>query len=114
MLAETGQMALGIAVETKPYLDGLKRADAANWRAHGHPRFKPGTQLDRVHRAMMGGKWATLAQIAGKAVVPESTVGSRIRDLRKLKGHEHIIYVKKLMSFSNAHVYRMEEKHVKD
>lgn len=102
----TGQMALNIAA----YRDGLGRADAANWRAHGHPQFKSGTQLDRVHKAMMGGKWATLARIANEAGIPTSTVGSRIRDLRKPKGHEHIIHVEPYKPKSKLHVYRMGEK----
>ena len=78
---------------------------------HPHKPFKEGTQLDRVHEAMTGGKWLTLAQIAGRATVPETTVGSRMRDLRKLKGHEHVISVQRLRLGSALRVYRMEEKH---
>lgn len=92
MPTETGQMALMESAE------------------HPHKLFKPGTQLDRVHRAMMSGEWTSLTEIAVKAGVPQTTVGSRIRDLRKLKGHEHTIHVREVTSTGHLHVYRMEEK----
>lgn len=75
-----------------------------------HKPFSPGTQLYRVHRAMMGGGWATLTVIAGRADIPTSTIGSRIRDLRKLLGHEHTIHVKEHPMSKRLHLYRMEEK----
>lgn len=82
--------------------------------SHPHKPFKPGTQLDRVHRAMRGSGWLTLEVIAKKADIPETTVGSRIRDLRKPRGYEHRIRVKQVPRTGGLHVYRMEEKHGKD
>lgn len=40
-------------------------------------------QLSRVKRVLSDGKERTLEQVANEANVPLSTVGSRIRDLRK-------------------------------
>lgn len=40
-------------------------------------------QLDRVKRVLSDGRERTLEQVANEANVPLSTVGSRIRDLRK-------------------------------
>ncbi len=77
---------------------------------HPHKPFTPGTQPDRVHSAMMDGEWRTLAQIAQRAVVPETTVGTRIRDLRKPKGYEHVIRVARYRLGSALRVYKMEEK----
>ena len=77
---------------------------------HGHKPFKPGTQLDRVHRAMMTGEWRTLLELSGMSGVSLSTIGSRIRDLRKPKGHEHIIHVTEVTGMAHLHVYRMEER----
>lgn len=81
---------------------------------HPHKPFKPGTQLDRVHHAMLGGGWAILGVIASRAGIPATTVGSRIRDLRKPRGHEHIIHVEPYKPGSKLQVYRMEEKNGKD
>lgn len=78
---------------------------------HPHKPFGD-TQLGRVHKAMMGGGWATLAAIASKSGVPLSTVGSRIRDLRKPRGHEHVIFVKEDDYRARLYFYRMEEKNV--
>lgn len=77
---------------------------------HPHKPFKPGTQIYFVHRAMLGGEWLTLGTIAGRAAIPLSTVGSRIRDLRKPEGHEHVIRVARYRLGSALRVYKMEER----
>jgi hypothetical protein len=42
-------------------------------------------QMQRVTALMQDGKWRTLAAISTEAAVPITTVGSRVRDLRKQK-----------------------------
>lgn len=61
----------------------------------------------RVHWTMHRG-WHSLSWMAAVSGVPATTVGSRIRDLRKPEGYEHIILVKRLRG--GLHLYKMEEK----
>ena len=114
MVDRGGQIALCVSANTKALAEGLQRASESNARyykrIHGHWPFKPGTQLYRAHWAMEDGKWRTLREIAVKAGIPETTVGSRIRDLRKPEGHEHVIRVARSQHSTRLRVYKMEEK----
>lgn len=60
-----------------------------------------------VHWAMRRG-WHSLVWISLQSNVPATTVGSRIRDLRKPDGYEHTIQVKRLRG--GLHLYKMEER----
>ncbi len=79
---------------------------------HPHPPFKEGIQLDRVHDVMTDGEWHTLWGIREQARrISETSVSARLRDLRKVKGHEHSIERKPHETKQGVYLYRMEEKH---
>ncbi len=80
-------------------------------KEHPHPPLKQGTQIERVHCVMADGEWHTLWGI-GEQVrrISETSVSARLRDLRKTKGHEHIIERKPHETKQGVYLYRMEEK----
>lgn len=55
-------------------------------------------QLLRVFKVMADGKWRSYAEIAAEADVPEGTVGSRVRDLRKPKFGDFNILTQRIES----------------
>lgn len=79
---------------------------------HPHKPFK-NTQLGRVHKVMLDGKWHTLGHITYEAKgMSETSASARLRDLRKVEGHEHIIHKREQDRRVSPGIwlYMMEEK----
>ncbi len=89
-LADTGgceiemQLPNGARIEILPDFDG-----ATYDRPRDHARL--GSQLQRVGRLMLDGRWRTLAEIADTTGAPEASVSARLRDLRKDKFGGHVL-----------------------
>jgi hypothetical protein len=78
---------------------GLELFDAAKRAPHFNgPAYSPALdharltgQIQRVYRALSGGQWLTLGEIAELTSDPEASVSAQLRHLRKERFGSHVI-----------------------
>lgn len=92
------------ALDGAPRDNGSSLFDGPHLRAEDHADLAK--QLDRVRVVMADGIARTLEVIALLANVPVTTVGSRIRDLRKQPHGSHVIVTER-RGEGRTFVYRM-------
>ena len=64
-------------------------------------------QLLKVYRALQGGGWHSLAELAERCGGSEAGVSARIRDLRKPRFGAHQIERQRQSPFTGVWIYRM-------
>lgn len=65
-------------------------------------------QLKRVYDVMSDGNWHRLSELSARCEAPESSVGARIRDMRKEKFGAHKVDRRRHLTIPGLWLYKLE------